>query len=171
MLLYITFWNVNISKWCKFCKKCNKNLASQSFIQFHRLLTLPHLLERCMHASSQIYVPLVTCWDSSLFLNRTTLLGLYTVSETVRFLHQATLEFRSPNQIALCRGPCTLTTPLCTGSDKWLATSAVLCYDDDVRITCENAPKSNISLQFTQKCHRLTPSNTNTRCGLPYSPT
>ena len=28
------------------------------------------------------------------------------------------------------RGPCTLTTPLCTGSDKWLATSAVLSVPD-----------------------------------------
>jgi len=28
------------------------------------------------------------------------------------------------------RGPCTLTTPLCTGSYKWLATSAVLLVPD-----------------------------------------
>ena len=34
-----------------------------------------------------------------------------------------------------CCGPCTLTMPLYTGSDKWLATSTVLSYDDDVRIT------------------------------------
>jgi len=52
----------------------------------------------CLYTRSQVRVPLVNCWKSSLFFSRTAL--SHTARNTVWFLTQVTLQFISPDHTA-----------------------------------------------------------------------